>query len=140
VTAVPSPQQPSALRRLVRRGVVAGAVAAVGTSAMAAVARAAGVDLEVDGTPVPVAAFALWTVVGAALGMLLAHVLRTPRRFVTVAVAATGVSLVPPLALPDDAATKAVLVAAHLLAALIVVPTLGQGLTTRAHGDGAARR
>ncbi len=43
-----------------------------------------------------------------------------------------GLSLVTPLALPDDAATQAVLVAAHLVAASIIIPILGQGLTTAA--------
>ena len=59
--------QPSTLG-LIRRGAVAGAIAAVGTTAVAAIARAADVSLEVDATPIPIPAFALWTVVGAALG------------------------------------------------------------------------
>jgi hypothetical protein len=52
---------------LVRRGALAGGAASVVTTAGAAIARAAGVSLEVDAAAIPVAAFALWTLVGAAL-------------------------------------------------------------------------
>jgi L-alanine-DL-glutamate epimerase-like enolase superfamily enzyme len=113
---------------LVRRGAVAGAIAAVVTTATAAIARSADVPLEVDGAAIPVAAFAMWTVIGAALGVVLARLLGDRRRFVMVTLAATGLSLIPPIALPDDVATKAVLVAAHLLAAGIIIPTLSQPL------------
>lgn len=125
---------------LVRRGALAGAIAAVGTTAVAAVARAADVSLEVDATPIPTPAFAFWTVVGAALGVLMARLLRARRRFLVVAIVATGLSLIPPIALPDDAATKAVLVAAHALAASIIIPILSHGLTTVAANGGTRDR
>lgn len=121
--------RPSALL-LVRRGGVAGAAAAVVTTAAAVIARSADVALEVDGAAIPIAAFAMWTVIGTALGVVLARLLGDRRRFVTVAVAATGLSLTPPITLPDHVATKAVLVGAHLLAAAIVIPALAQLLTT----------
>ena len=41
-----------------RRGAVAGAIADLGTTAVAAVARAADVSLEVDATPTPVSVWA----------------------------------------------------------------------------------
>ena len=41
---------------------------------------------------------------------------------------AVGLSLIPPIAAPDDAATTAVLVGTHLLAAAIIIPTLSQRL------------
>jgi hypothetical protein len=131
--------QPSTLL-LVRRGGAAGAVAAVVTTATAMIARAAGVDLEVDGAAIPIAAFAMWTVIGAALGVALARVLGDRRRFVAVASAATGLSLIPPIALPDHAATKAVLVGAHLLAAAIIIPALSQLLTMPARSRGTQNR
>ena len=81
-----------------------------------------------DGAAIPIAAFAMWTVIGAALGVLLARVLGDRRRFVTVTLAATGLSLIPPIALPDHLATTAVLVGAHLLAAAIIIPALSQPL------------
>jgi len=131
--------RPSTLA-LIRRGALAGAIAAVGTTAVAAIARAADVSLEVDATPIPIPAFALWTVVGAALGVLMARLLRARRRFFVVAIVATGFSLIPPIALPDDAATKAVLVAAHLLAASIIIPILSPWPATVATNGGTRDR
>jgi hypothetical protein len=127
-------------RALVRRGALAGAAAAVCTTAMAAIARAAGVRLEVDAAAIPLTAFALWTLVGAALGVVLARLLRARRRFLVVTVVATGLSLIPPIALPDDSGTTLVLVAAHLLAAAIVIPTLSRGLAAGAATGGARDR
>lgn len=131
--------QPSTLA-LVRRGALAGAAASVGTTAGAATARAADVSLEVDAAAIPIAAFTLWTLVGAALGILMARLLRARRRFLVVTIVATGLSLIPPIALPDDAATKAVLVAAHLLAAAIIIPSLSRGLTTVPANGGSRNR
>ena len=126
--------QPSTLL-LVRRGAAAGAAAAIVTTATAAIARAADVALEVDGAAIPIAAFAMWTVIGAALGVVLARLLGDRRRFVAVTVAATGLSLIPPIALPDHLATTAVLVGAHLLAAAIIIPALRQPLAPARNRD-----
>jgi L-alanine-DL-glutamate epimerase-like enolase superfamily enzyme len=131
-------------RRLVRSGAVAGAVAAVCTAVVAAIARAADVSLEIDGTAIPIPAFAWWTIVGAALGVVLARLLRDRRRFVVVATVAVGLSLIPAIAAPDDTATKAVLVGIHLLAAAIIIPTLSRQLAAvdqdrEPTGDGTDR-
>ncbi len=115
---------------LVRTAALAGAVAAVSTTAVAAIASAAGVSLEIDGAPIPVLAFAWWTLVGAAVGVVAARLLGERRRFVVVTTVAAGLSLVPAVAAPDDTATRLVLVGAHLLAAAIVIPTLGRRLTS----------
>ncbi|MEO6571597.1 MAG: DUF6069 family protein [Ilumatobacteraceae bacterium] len=115
-------------RDLARIGAVAGVVAAVGTTVVAAIARAADVGLEIDHTAIPIPAFGLWTMIGAALGVVAARLLRERRRFVIVTTIATGISLLPAIAAPDDAATRVVLVGAHLLAAAIIVPTLGRRL------------
>jgi hypothetical protein len=117
-------------RRLVRSGAVAGSTAAIGTTVVAAVARAGGVSLEIDGTAIPIPAFAWWTVVGTAIGIVMARLLRDRRRFVVLATVATGLSLLPAIAAPDDTATSVVLVTAHLLAAAIIIPALGRRLTT----------
>ena len=119
---------PPSTRGLVRSGALAGACAAVCTTVVAAVASAADVGLEVDGTAIPVPAFAWWTIIGAALGIVLARLLRERRRFVVVTTVATGLSLIPAIAAPDDTATRAVLVGAHLLAAAIIIPTLARRL------------
>ena len=70
----------------------------------------------------------------------MARLIRARRRFLVVTVAATGLSLIPPIALPDDSATKAVLVAAHLLAAAVIIPLLSRGLATGAVNGGARDR
>ena len=119
--------QPST-RRLVQIGTLAGAIAAVCTTTVAAIASAAGVSLEIDATAVPIPAFAWWTIIGAALGVVLARLLRERRRFVVVNTVAVGLSLIPAIAAPDDTATKAVLVGCHLLAAAIIIPTLSRRL------------
>jgi peptidoglycan/LPS O-acetylase OafA/YrhL len=116
-------------RRLVRTGVLAGAIAAVCTTAVAATASAADVVLEINGEAIPIPAFAWWTLIGAALGVVLARLLRERRRFVVVTTVAVGLSLIPAIAAPDDTATRAVLVGSHLLAAAIIIPTLGQRLS-----------
>ena len=115
-------------RRLVRIGALAGALAAVGTTVVAVIASVADISLEVDGEAIPIPAFAMWTVVATALGVVLAWLVRARRRFVGVAAALTGLSLVPAIVAPDDAATKGVLVVCHVLAALVIVPALGSQL------------
>jgi len=117
-------------RLLVRTGALAGAIAAVCTTVVAAIASAADVSLEVSDEPIPIPAFALWTFIGAAVGVVLARLLRERRRFVVVTTVAVGLSLIPAIAAPDDTATKAVLVGTHLLAAAIIIPTLSQRLAT----------
>jgi hypothetical protein len=115
-------------RGLVRSGAIAGVVAAVCTTVVAAIASAADVSLEVDAKAIPVPAFALWTIVAAALGVVIARLLGGRRRFVVVTTIAVGLSLIPAIAAPDDTATRAVLVGAHLLAAAIIIPTLSRRL------------
>lgn len=124
-------------RALLRTGVAAGAVAAIATTLLAAVASAVGVDLEVDATAIPVPAFAWWTVVGAAVGVVLARILPTRGAFYAVATVLTALSLVPALTLPDDTAASVVLVAAHLVAAAIIIAALGRQMSP-ARVDGAA--
>ena len=117
-------------RRLIGAGALAGAIAAVGTTVVAAIANAADVSLEVNAEAIPIPAFAWWTIIGAALGVVLARLLGDRRRFVVVTWVATGLSLIPAIAAPDDTATKAVLVCTHLLAAAIIILALGRQLMT----------
>ena len=125
--------QPSTCR-LVQIGALAGAIAAVCTTVVAAIAGAADVSLEVNAKPIPLPAFAWWTIIGAALGVVLARLLRERRRFVVVTTVAAGLSLIPPITAADDSATRAVLVGTHLLAAAIIIPVLSQRLTS-VNGD-----
>jgi len=124
-----APSTRPSTRRLVQVGALAGAIAAVCTTVVAAIASAADVSLDVDAEAIPIPAFAWWTIIGAALGIVLARLLRDRRRFVAVTTVLVGLSLIPAIAAPDHTATKAVLVGAHLLAAAIIIPTLSQRLT-----------
>jgi len=134
-TAIPTTDttSPVSATPLWRSTARAGVVAAVATTAVAAGALAAGVPLEISGEPIPVASFAQLTLMGAALGLLLATALRRwaarPRRTFTAAtVALTVLSVVPDL-MPDAAvATKATLVATHVVAAALVIPAIARRL------------
>jgi hypothetical protein len=126
-TAIPT-TRPHPVRRA---ALTSGAVAAVATTAVAAVASAAGVPLEIDGEAIPMVGFAELTLFGAVLGGLIAAALNRytaqPRgSFVVATVVLTALSCVPSVAFPPDAATKAVLVTTHVLAALVIVPALAR--------------
>ena len=120
-----------------RAALASGSVAAVATTAVAAAADAAGISsFEIDGEVIPLLGFAQMTLVGAVVGGLLAAALRrwssasasasAARRFFAVAAVLTALSCVPSVTMPDDAATKIVLVATHVLAAAIIVPALAR--------------
>jgi len=118
---------------VLRATVVYGAAAAVATTAVAAAAHAAGVPFKIDGEMIPLGGFAQLTVLGAVIGGLIAATLnRTTAHartwFVRIAVLLTAVSCLPSLAWPPDVATKLTLVAAHLVAAAVVVPALARQL------------
>lgn len=132
-TAVAAEAGPSTTRRrgLASTTIAVGLGAAAVVTGVAAVAHAAGVPLEVDGEMIPIAGFAQMTFLGAVLGALLLAGLdrwsaAPRRRFLQVAVALTTLSCVPSLALPPDAATRATLVATHVIAAAIVIPVLAR--------------
>jgi len=124
-------------RSLLRAGIVAGLVAAVATTAIAAIAHAAGVSLETaPGEQIPVLGFGQLTLFFTAIGVVIAAVLRrrarTPQAtFVKVTVALTALSLMPDLMLSADSATKATLMATHLVAAAIVIPAVASRLPER---------
>jgi hypothetical protein len=111
--------------------VASGVAAAVAVTALAAIAGAAGVPLAVGGEAIPLAGFAQLTLIGAVLGGLMAAALdrwtaHARRVFVVVSTVSTLVSCVPSIALPQDLATKIVLAATHLVAAVVVVPALAR--------------
>ena len=116
-----------------RPALVCGAVAAAATTAIAAVADAAGVSFETDGEPIPLMGFAQMTLLGTLLGLVIARLSRRaahPRAmFVRITVALTALSLVPDFTMSFDAASRIVLVLAHMAAAAIVVPVLARRLS-----------
>ena len=130
-------------RRLAVTGLGAALAAAVLNTGVAAVAHAAGVDLEVSGgEAIPVSGIAFVTVVLSALGVLIAAALSrwsdSPVQWwLRTTVALTAVSLVPPFVAAADAATAVTLVALHLLAAAVVVPTVARTLRAAARSEPA---
>ena len=100
---------------------------------VAAVGHAAGISLDMAGEPVPVAGFgtltALFSLIGLALAAVLARRAKAPRRtFIRTTVVLTVLSFVPDLLSDTAPATKALLMATHVVAAAIVIPTLARRL------------
>lgn len=130
------------------RGLVAAAIAAVATTLMAVIAKAAGVDFSSSLGDVPIMAFPMLTVYGSLIGIIMAEVMirvaKLPRStFQITMIVLTGLSLVPDV-LPFfefDLAFVGVLCLTHIAAAAIVVPMIavrmeerrGIGLRAPAH-------
>ncbi|MCW2605948.1 MAG: hypothetical protein JWO60_641 [Frankiales bacterium] len=96
-----------------------------------------GVSLDLAGEPIPASGFGVLTLVFGMVGVLLAVVLshraRHPRRtFITTTAVLTALSLVPDLFADAAGSTRALLMTAHLVAAVIIVPTLAHRLPTGA--------
>jgi uncharacterized membrane protein YhaH (DUF805 family) len=120
-----------------RTGLRSGLVAAAATTAVAAVASATDVPLEIGGEAIPLAGFSQLTLVFVAVGVLLARVLvrrarDAERTWVRTTVALTAASLVPDLVADATTATKAVLILTHLVAAAIVIPAIAARLRSQA--------
>ncbi|WP_265444642.1 DUF6069 family protein [Flexivirga meconopsidis] len=116
-------------------GVAAAAGASIVTTALAALASAAGVSFEAGGSAIPLLGFtqltAVFSLVGVAMAVVMARVARRPRRtFVRTTVALTVLSVVPDATFGFDAASAAVLMTLHLVAALIVIPVVARRLAT----------
>lgn len=123
------------LGRLVAAGLLATVAAMATTTLAAALAQALGVDFEVpDGGPtIPLAGFASVTGMFSVVGVVIAAALlrwsaHPARRFVQTAVTLTAFSLVPPVIVGADASTTVSLVAVHLVAAAVMIPSLTRSL------------
>jgi hypothetical protein len=130
-TTVPATR--SARRTLWLSGLASGAAAAVATTAIAGFADAIDHPLTVDGEMIPVLGFAQMTLIGAVLGVVLAKAMRRwasnpPRTFVRATVALTALSCVPDVTMGFDVASALTLIAAHVTAAVIIVPRLADAL------------
>lgn len=122
-------------RSLWLAGAIAVAVAAVATTVLAAVGRALGAPIAVDGEAISLVAFPTFTVIAGAAGIALAAALnrwtRRPRRtFMVTTVVLTVLSLVPDLLVQVSPGSRIVLMLTHLVAAAIVIPTLSRRLPT----------
>jgi hypothetical protein len=126
---------PAVRTSLVRVGTAVTVGAAAANLAVAVVARAAGVSLDVPaGEVIPLLAFPQLTAIAALLGLVLAVALRRraarpARAFQLVAYGLTVLSLVAPILAPADGATKVTLIVTHLLAADIVIPPVARRLS-----------
>lgn len=119
-----------------RHAAGAGLVAAAATTAVAAIAHAAGASLAVGGEPIPPAGFAMPTLICVVLGYGLAVAMRRwagrPRRaFVRATITLTALSLVPDLLVSASADTRATLMTSHFVAAAIVIPVISARLPRR---------
>jgi amino acid transporter len=126
---------PTAHRRSVwKHGPAAAVVASAATTVLAAVASAAGISFaNGTGASIPIAGFAqltlVFSLVGVGIAAVMARKARRPRpTFVRTAVALTVLSFVPDLTFGFGAGSAATLIALHIVAAAIVVPTLARRL------------
>jgi Family of unknown function (DUF6069) len=138
----PTPTAPTTTtvdrRAIWRAGGIAAAGAALANVAVALIASAADVSLEVKqmGADVreelPIVLFAVASVVGALIGVGLAQLLATRagarQRFVQIGIIGTVLSFVSPLAADADSGTKAVLTITHVVAAAVILPLLAKTL------------
>lgn len=106
-------------------GVVVAVVAAVVTTAFAALAKAAGIDLDVGDEPIPTLAFGQFVLVSGLIGLLLARY-TSRRTFLEVTVTLAVLSCILPLALADNLDDKIAVALAHVVAAAIVIPALAR--------------
>jgi hypothetical protein len=125
----------SAGRSIRRTAAIAGVVAAVATTVIGAVAKAADVPLVIGDLEIQVPMFAVFTLAAAALGAVIATQLqkrnRQPRpAFVITTVVLSALSVVPDLAAEATTATKLTLIGAHLVAAAVIIPAVAARLTT----------
>lgn len=139
-----TPTQPSSDARDVDRASIwrATGIAAVGAAvanlAVALIARAADVSLEVtqmgadQRDEIPLAMFAIASVVGALIGGGIAQALArragAARTFTIIGVVGTVLSMVSPLAADAAGETKWLLALTHVVAAVIIVPLIARGL------------
>ena len=124
----------SAGRSIWRTAAIVGVIAAVATTAIAAVAKAADVPLVAGDMEIQIPMFAVFTLIGAALGAVIATQLQKrngqPRRaFVITTVVLTALSLLPDITADATTATKLTLIGAHLVAAAVIIPALAARLT-----------
>ena len=132
LTATPTTASTSA-RPVWRTGVVYGLVASASTTAVAGIAHAAGVSLDISGEAIPLAGFAQLTFLCTMIGTLLAAVLSrrasSPRHtFVVTTLVVTALSIVPDVIADAAVSTRLTLALTHVVAAAIVIPALSSRL------------
>jgi hypothetical protein len=109
-------------------GLGTGVVAAAATSVVVVALRAAGVELNVEGEPIPLLGFAQMVMIGTVIGVVMARRMRRTT-FLRATAVLTVLSCVPSVAWGDGAGSKAALVLTHLVAAAVVVPAFARRLS-----------
>ena len=132
-SAVPTTSVETEAPSVWRTGLKAGAIAAVATTAVAAVAQALDVPIEIAGEAIPLLGFAQATLFFTIVGVLIAKGLvrwtqRPQAAFVRTTVALTALSLVPDITADATSATKVTLMLTHVVAAAIVIPRMANRL------------
>jgi len=123
----------TARRSVWLHGLVAALVATAATSAAAAIAFKLGVSFEVKGEAIPLLGFAeltvIFSLIGVALAAVLARKAQHPRRtWIRIAIALVLLSFIPDATFGFDLTSALTLMGLHVLAAVIVVPTLASRL------------
>ncbi|MEU4367103.1 DUF6069 family protein [Micromonospora chersina] len=134
ITAAPTASAGTARRPVWRAGLVASAAASVTTTVLAASASAAGVTFaDATGASIPLVGFAqltfVFSMIGVALAGIMARRARRPRQaFVRTTAVLTLLSCVPDATFGFDTSSAITLMTLHVVAAVIVVPTLARRL------------
>lgn len=134
VQSVPVRTVPETRASLWLPGVGYAALGAVAATAVAAVAQAAGVSLEVAGEQIPLLGFANLAFVFSLLGVAIAAGLRRwarhpQRTFVRTTQVLVVLSFVPDVVTADvDVATRVTLMLTHVAAAAVVIPSIARRL------------
>ena len=117
-------------------------MAVVATTAVAALATAAGVELEVPayGGTIPLSGIAFVTGVFSLVGVVIAAALvrwiaRPRRHFVLTTVVLAALSLVSPWLVGAAVSTSITLVVLHLVAAVVMIPSLARSLDAVSDGS-----
>lgn len=125
-------------RKLAATGLIATVAAMLATTLTAALAKSLGVDFEIPngGEPIPLPGFATMTALFSLAGTLIAAALlhwttHPAKRFLQATLSLTAISLIAPLISGADPATTLTLIALHLIAASVVIPTLTRPLRAR---------
>jgi uncharacterized membrane protein len=121
-------------RSIWRTAATSGVIAAVATTAIGGIAKAADVPLAIGDMDIQIPMFAVFTLIAAAIGGLLATQLEKrsaqPRRtFLVTTLVLTALSFVPDLTADATTATKLTLVGAHVVAAAVIIPALAGRLS-----------
>ena len=127
---------------VVRIGLLASLAAVVATTAVAALATTVGVELEVpaDGETIPLSGIAFVTGVFSLVGVVVAAALvrwsaRPRAHFVWTTLVLTALSLVPPWLVGAEVSTSVTLVVLHLVAAVVMIPSLARSLEAVSDGS-----